>query len=161
MLPQVVVLIAGSFVVNPFVQRVGPERAAWISASAVVAGLAVYGLLGRFGYAWVALALVLVAAGMRVVGVVAAVNVLRGLPENRTAIGTALTDTASQVTSGAGVAVAGTILAGLFTGAIASSQWTAQQTAQFGRAVTVAGLTLTVLAGALVVFGIVRGRSGT
>lgn len=161
MLPQVVVLIAGSFVVNPFVQRVGPERAAWISASAVVAGLAVYGLLGRFGYAWVALALVLVAAGMRVVGVVAAVNVLRGLPENRTAIGTALTDTASQVTSGAGVAVAGTILAGLFTGAIASSQWTAQQTAQFDRAVTVAGLTLTVLAGALVVFGIVRGRSGT
>lgn len=161
MLPQVVVLIAGSFVVNPFVQRVGPERAAWISASAVVAGLAVYGLLSRVGYAWVALALVLVAAGMRVVGVVAAVNVLRGLPENRTAIGTALTDTASQVTSGAGVAVAGTILAGLFTGAIASSQWTAQQTAQFDEAVTVAGLTLTVLAGALVVFGIVRGRSGT
>ncbi|MDA2891543.1 MFS transporter [Mycolicibacterium sp. BiH015] len=161
MLPQVVVLIAGSFVVNPFVQRVGPERAAWLSASAVVAGLAVYGLLGRFGYPWVAAALVLVAAGMRVVGVVAAVNVLRGLPENRTAIGTALADTASQVTSGAGVAVAGTILAGLFTGAIASSQWTVQQTAQFDEAAAVAGLTLTVLAGALVVFGIVRGRSGT
>jgi MFS family permease len=161
MLPQVVVLIAGSFVVNPFVQRVGPERAAWISASAVVAGLAVYGLLGRFGYAWVALALVLVAAGMRVVGVVAAVNVLRGLPENRTAIGTALTDTASQLTSGAGVAVAGTILAGLFTGAIASSQWTAQQTAQFDQAVTVAGLTLTAMAACLVAFGIVRSASSS
>ena len=158
MLPQVIVLVAGSFFVNPFVQRVGPERAAWLSASAVVAGLAVYGLLGRHGYPWVALALVLVAAGMRVVGVVAAVNVLRGLPENRTTIGTALTDTASEVTSGVGVAVSGTILAALFTGAIATSKWSAAQTAEFGEAVTVAGLVLTVLAGALVAFGIVRGR---
>ena len=159
MLPQVVVLVAGSFVVNPFVQKVGPERAAWLSASAVVAGLAVYGLLGRFGYPWVAVALVLVAAGMRVVGVVAAVNVLRGLPENRTTIGTALTDTATEVASGIGVAVSGTILAALFTGAIATSHWSVQQTAQFRESVTVAGLVLTVIAGALVVFGIVRSRA--
>lgn len=158
MLPQVIVLVAGSFVVNPFVARVGPERAAWLSASAVVAGLAVYGLLGRYGYPWVALALVLVAAGMRVVGVVAAVNVLRGLPENRTTIGTALTDTASEVTSGVGVAVSGTILAALFTGAIATTNWTAAQTAEFRDAVTVAGLVLTASAGALVAFGIVRSR---
>ncbi len=158
MLPQVIVLVAGSFFVSPFVARVGPERAAWLSASAVVAGLAVYGLLGSYGYPWVAVALVMVAAGMRVVGVVAAVNVLRGLPENRTTIGTALTDTASEVTSGAGVAVSGTILATLFSGAIATSHWSAVQTAQFRDAVTVAGLTLTVLAGALVAFGIVRSR---
>lgn len=158
MLPQVVVLVAGSFFVDPFVARVGPERAAWLSASAVVAGLAVYGLLGSHGYPWVALALVLVAAGMRVVGVVAAVNVLRGLPENRTTIGTALTDTASEVTSGVGVAVSGTILAALFTGAIATSNWTAAQTAEFREAVTIAGLALTSLSGALVAFGIVRSR---
>ena len=119
MLPQVVVLVAGGAFVSPFVQRVGLERAAWISAAAVVAGLAVYGLLGRFGYVWVAVALVLVAAGMRVVGVVAGVNVLRGLPENRTTIGAALVDTATEVTSGAGIAVTGTILAALFTGDIA------------------------------------------
>ena len=158
MLPQVIVLVAGSFFVNPFVQWVGPERAAWLSASAVVAGLAVYGLLGSYGYPWVALALVLVAAGMRVVGVVAAVNVLRGLPENRTTIGTALADTATEVASGIGVAVSGTILAALFTGAIATSHWSAAQTAEFRDAVTVAGLVLTVLAGALVAFGIVRSR---
>lgn len=46
---------------------------------------------------------------MRVVGVVAAVNVLRGLPKNRTPIGAALTDTATEVTSG--IAVSGTVLA--------------------------------------------------
>ncbi|MDT7800679.1 MAG: hypothetical protein QOI78_4112 [Actinomycetota bacterium] len=157
MLPQVVVLVAGGSLVSPFVRRVGLDRAAWLSAAAVVSGLAVYGL-SRFGYVWVALALVLVAAGMRVVGAVAGVNVLRGLPENRTTIGAALVDTATEVTSGAGIAVTGTILAALFTGDVATAHWSALQTAQFRDAVTIAGVTLTVVAAALVAFGIVRTR---
>ncbi|WP_234433079.1 MFS transporter [Streptomyces sp. NRRL S-1824] len=101
MLPQVVVLIAGGALIGPLVMRVGLDKAAWLSAGAVVCGLAVYGLLGRFGYVWIALALalVLVAAGMRVVGVVAGTNVMRGLPTNRTTIGAALVDTASEVTT--------------------------------------------------------------
>jgi hypothetical protein len=152
------VLVAGGAFVNPFVQRVGLERAAWLSAATVVFGLAVYGLLSRFGYVWVAIALVLVAAGMRVVGVVAGTNVLRGLPENRTTIGAALTDTATEFASGVGIAVTGTILAALFTGAIATSNWSAQQTAEFRESVTIAGLTLTVVAAALVGWGIVRTR---
>jgi MFS family permease len=158
MLPQVIVLVAGGAFINPFVRRVGLERAAWLSAAAVVFGLAVYGLLSRFGYVWVAVALVLVAAGMRVVGVVAGVNVLRGLPKNRTTIGAALTDTATEVTSGVGIAVTGTILAALFTGNIATSNWSTQQTAEFREAVTIAGLALTVVAAALVGWGIVRTR---
>ncbi|MEC3980931.1 MFS transporter [Amycolatopsis sp. H20-H5] len=160
MLPQVVVLIAGGRFVTPFVQRVGFDRAAWISAATVVFGLAVYGLLGRFGYVWVAIALMLVAAGLRVVGVVAGTNVLRGLPENRTTIGAALVDTAGEVTSGVGIAVTGTILAALFTGDIATSNWSTRQTAEFREAVTVAGLALTVVAAALVGWGIARARRG-
>lgn len=158
MLPQVVVLVAGGAIINPFVRRIGLDRAAWISAAAVVCGLAVYALLGRFGYVWLALALVLVAAGMRVVGVVAGVNVLRGLPKNRTTIGAALTDSATEVTSGIGIAITGTILAALFTGDLATSSWNAQQTAEFRESVTIAGLTLTVVAAALVIWGITRTR---
>jgi MFS family permease len=158
MLPQVIVLIAGGALVNPFVQWVGLDRAAWLSAAAVVFGLAVYGLLSSFGYVWVAIALVLVAAGLRVVGVVAGVNVLRGLPKNRTTIGAALIDTASEVTSGVGIAVTGTILAALFTGDIATSNWNTQQTAEFQQAVTIAGLVLTVVAAALVGWAILRTR---
>jgi hypothetical protein len=124
----------------------------------VVFGLAVYGLLSRFGYVWVVIALVLVAAGMRVVGVVAGVNVLRGLPKNRTTIGAALTDTTTEVACGVGIAVTGTILAALFTGDIATSSWSAQQSAEFREAVTIAGLALTFVAAALVGWGIVRTR---
>ncbi|MGO7983880.1 hypothetical protein ACC691_39245, partial [Rhizobium johnstonii] len=63
LLPQVVFLVASGPFVNRFVQKVGLDRAAWVSAAAVVVGLAVYTALGGFGYLWVAIALVLVAAG--------------------------------------------------------------------------------------------------
>ncbi|MCU7722232.1 MFS transporter [Actinoplanes sp. KI2] len=159
MLPQVIVLIAAGPVVNRFVELVGLERSAWLSSVAVVGGLAVYSLLGRFGYVWVAISLALVAAAIRVVGVVAGVNVLRGLPENRTSIGAALVDTASEVTSAVGIAITGTILAALFTGAITAPGWSASQTVQFQNAVTLAGLVLTAVAAALVGWAIRRTRN--
>lgn len=140
-------------------QQAGLERAAWLSASAVVAGLAVYSPLGGYGYGWVALALVLVAVGMRVCGVVAGIHVLRGLPESRTTIGAALVDTVSEVVSG--VAVSGTVLAALFTGALAAPHWSARQTAQFRESTAVAGLALSVLAAALVGWGFAHARRAT
>jgi MFS family permease len=160
MLPQVVVLIAGGRFVSPFVERFGMDKAAWLSATAVVLGLALFGLLGSYGYVWIALALALVAAGLRVVGVVAATNVLRGLPDNRTTIGAALVDTSSEIATGVGVAVTGTILAALFAGNIASPNWSEAQIAQFQDAVSISGLVLTGVAAALVAFGIVRSRRG-
>jgi MFS family permease len=158
MLPQVVVLLGSGRLVGPFVQKVGMERAAWISAAAVVLGLAVFAAGGRFGYVWVAVSLVLVAAGMRVVGVVAGTNVLRGLPKNRTTIGAALVDTSSEVATGVGIAVTGTILAALFTGDLSSPSWSARQSLLFQDGVTLAGLTLTAIAAGLVIIGIVRSR---
>jgi MFS family permease len=158
MLPQVVVLIFGGPLSNRFIARVGLERAAWQSAITVVVGLAVYGLLGHFGYVWIAIALVLVAAGVRVNGVAAGTNVLKGLPANRTSIGAALVDTASQVATAVGIAVTGTILAAIFVGDIAKSNWTSGQTSQFEEAVMIAGNTLTLLAAVFVGLGIVRSR---
>lgn len=157
MLPQVVVLIAGGAVITPLITRVGPTAAAWLSAGAVVCGLAVYTAAGRFGYVWIAVALVFVAAGMRVVGVVAGNNVMRGLPKNRTTIGAALIDTASEVTTGVGIALSGTVLAVFVPGALTVANWTGQQAGGFREAITYAGLALTVLSAALVGWGIVRG----
>ncbi|MET0693492.1 MAG: MFS transporter [Propionibacteriaceae bacterium] len=158
MLPQVLVLLASGRFVGPFVERFGLDRAAWLSATAVVTGLALFGLFSRYGYLWVLIALVFVAAGMRVVGVVAGNNVLRGLPANRTSIGAALVDTSSELATGIGIAVTGTILAALFTGTIATAGWSAGQAAEFRLAVTIAGLTLTVVAAALVGWGWLRAR---
>ncbi|MCJ1688112.1 MFS transporter [Rathayibacter sp. VKM Ac-2927] len=159
LLPQVVVLLAGGRFVGPFVARVGLERAAAVSAGAVVAGLAVFGLLGRFGYGGVLIALVLVAAGMRVVGVVAGTNVLRGLPAERTSVGAALVDTASELATAVGIAAGGTILSALVAGSITSVRATATGAEQLSGAVGVAGLVLAGLAAGLVALGVLRART--
>lgn len=157
-LPQVVVLLAGGRFVGPFVQRVGLGRAAWTSAAAVVSGLAVFGALSRHGYVWVLVALVLVAAGMRVVGVVAGASVLTGLPADRTSVGAALVDTSSELAGGAAVAVAGTVVAAVVTGSITTTTWSADRLAAFQDALTVAGVGLAVVAALLVVVGMLRAR---
>lgn len=158
MLPQVIVLLVSGRIVEPLLRRVGLNHAAWMSAAAVVLGLGVFAAGSRFGYVWIALALILVAAGMRVVGVVAGTNVMTGLPENRTTIGAALVDTSSQVATGLGIAITGTILAAIFTGDISSPTWSADQAATFQTGVTVAGFTITAVAAALVLFGMIRAR---
>jgi len=158
MLPQVVVLIFGGPLSNRFIERVGLDRAAWLSAIAVVAGLAVFGLFSSFGYVWIVVALVLVAAGIRVNGVAAGTNVLKGLPANRTSIGAALVDTASEVATAVGIAVSGTILAAVFVGSITKPHWTPAQTGQFQDGIMIAGLALTVVAAALVGFGTARAQ---
>ena len=159
LLPQVAVLIGLGPFVNRIVEKLGFDRTAWISATSVVAGLAVYALLNRYGYLWIALSLVLVAAGIRVNGVVAGTNVLRGLPANRTSIGAALVDTSQEVATGVGIAVAGTLIAGIFTGAFAQGHWTGHQADQFHLAATIAAIVLTAVSAALVAWGYVRTRN--
>ncbi|WP_137845180.1 MFS transporter [Microbacterium sp. 2FI] len=160
MLPQVIVLLASGRFVGPFVQRVGLNRAAWGSAAAVVVGLGIFALGSWAGYAWVFVAFVLVAAGMRVVGVVAGNNVLQGLPANRTSIGSALVDTSSEVANGIGIAVIGTVLAALVSGSIATST-TPEQLSQLQNGITTAGVILTIIATLLVGVGILKSKRGS
>lgn len=161
MLPQVAVLLAAGAFIPGLTRRIGLDNAARVSAAAVVAGLGVYTALGRLGYMWIAAALVLVAAGMRVVGVVAGNNVMRGLPPDRTTVGAALADTAGELTTGLGIALSGTLIAALFPGSISSAGWTSAQTDRFREAVTLAAGSLTAAAALLVVVGLFQARRGT
>lgn len=160
LLPQVVVLLAGGLFVAPLVRRFGLDRAAWLSAGAVVVSLALFAALGRGGYPWVAAALVLVAFGIRLNGVVAGTNVMKGMPSDRTTIGAALVDTATEVATAVGVAVAGTVLAAMFTGDVTAGGWSPEQHGQFETATTTGGLVLALIAAGLVVWGYLRSRVG-
>lgn len=158
MLPQVAVLLLGGLVIAPIVRRLGLTLVAWLSAAGVVVGLAVFAVLGHFAYFWVAVALVLVAFGMRLNRVVAGTNVMKGMPTDRTTLGASLVDTSTEVASGIGVAIAGTVLAVFFTGSIAADRWTSTQADQFETATTVGGLALTLISAALVAWGYRRSR---
>jgi MFS family permease len=158
MFPLVITMI----VIGPFIDRIvdkfGSGRATTFGAAAVIAGLVTYGLLGRFSYVAVAVALVLISAGMRVVMVTASVNVMNGLPPQRSSLGAALSDTAQEVSNAVGVAISGTVIAAIFVGSLTSPHWTKVQLSQFENAVTIAILALAGVAAILVIWAPLRAR---
>jgi MFS family permease len=158
MLPQVVTLLATGPFVERFISRVGIDRALWLGALSVISGLLVFGILGHYSYPWVALTLVLTSAGLRVVGVVAGLNVLKGVPKSRISVGAAMTDTADEVASAMGVAVSGTVIAAIFVGTITRAHWNRQQAAQFNSAVLLSSLILAGVASSLVIWAYFRIR---
>ncbi len=161
MLPQVATLLLVGFVVERFVDRVGIHAAAWLGSLAVVAGMVVYAALGPHAYVGVALALVLISAGLRIVGLVAGVNVMKGVPENRTSIAAAMVDTTDEITSAVSTAIVGTIIAATFVGDFTDGSWTAAQTAQFESAATLSVSILTVVAALLIAWAFRRTRAST
>jgi hypothetical protein len=151
-LPQIVTMIAVGPFVEKFVDRAGTNRAGRLGAAAVISGLLIYALFGRYDYAWIAVALVLTAAGMRVVMIIATVTVMRGLPEDQTSSGAALNDTSQEVASSIGMAVTGTIVAAALTGSLTDIGTSTAGTHAFENAVTAATLALTAVCTALVVW---------
>lgn len=160
-LPQVLTMIAIGPLVERIVRRVGMERAALLGSTAVITGLLLYALCGRYHYAYIATALVLIAAGMRITMITATINVMRGLPPDRTSIGAALNDTAQEVSSGIGIAVVGTILAATIASTLTNTPWSPTDTAAFENAVTISILTLTTGATALLAVALTRTRRFT
>jgi MFS family permease len=150
MLPQVVTLLVAGLFVEKFVDRVDMHKAALFGSLCVLASLVIFALRGNSAYIWVALSLVLVAAGLRVVGVVAGVNVMKGTPKNRTSIGAAMVDTTDEITSGVSVAIAGTLIAAFFVGTITQGHWNAAQTKQFHHATSIATWILAIVAAILI-----------
>jgi MFS family permease len=110
-LPRVVAMIGSAPLVDRVAKRFG-FRTAGLGGGLVVAGAVVlYALLARYGYVWMALAAVVMTAGMRVVMISSAIAVMRSLPPDKTSTGAALSDTSQEVGNNFGVAVAGTALA--------------------------------------------------
>lgn len=160
LLPQVVVLLAGGIFVGPLTDRLGTAKAATLGALAVVGGLGVFagGVVGG-GYVAVATSLLLTAFGLRIVGVVAGMTVLGGLPPNQSTLGAALVDTVTQGASASGLALAGAILAAGAPWTLTPAPWPTPEVAAFLRMASVAGWALSAVAAALVLLGWARHRS--
>jgi MFS family permease len=159
-LPQVVVMLAIGPFVEKIVDKLGSHRAGAIGAASVVGGLLVYALLGRYDYGWIAVALALTAAGMRVVATIAGVTVIRGLPEDQTSTGAALSDTSSEVAGSVGTAITGTIVAATVAGSLSGIGQSAAGVHSFENAVTGSTLVLTAICAALVTWAARRAARG-
>ncbi|AEV85781.1 multidrug transporter [Actinoplanes sp. SE50] len=151
-LPQVAVMLAIGPFVEKIVDRLTTRIAAPLGAGAVIGGLLIYALLGRYDYVWIAIALALTAAGMRVVATIAGVTVMRGLPEDQTSTGAALSDTSQEVAGSIGMAVIGTIVAAAVSGSLTGVDTSPAAAHTFENAVTVSTLALTAICTMLVVW---------
>jgi hypothetical protein len=158
MLPQVGTLLIMGFFVEKFVNRVGIHNAAWFGSLSVLAGIVLFATLGQATYISVAITLVLVSAGLRVVGVVAGVNVMKGTPKNRTSLGAALVDTTDEITSGVSIAITGTLIAVFFVGNFSQGHWTSMQATQFHNATSLSSWILAIVAASLIVWAYSRTR---
>ncbi len=157
-LPQVITMIAIGPFVERIVKRFGIDKPALFGACAVITGLLLYALLGRFSYALIAIAIMLVAAGMRVTMITATINVMRGLPSDRTSIGAALNDTAQELAAGIGIAIVGLVIAASISGPLTAAGWTSTQSITLENAITIGVLSLTTTAFALLAGALVRTR---
>jgi hypothetical protein len=149
-------LAIGPFV-EKFVDQLGTHRAGVLGASTFLTGLLIYGILGRQGYVWIAVALALTAAGMRVVATIAGVTVMRGLPEDQTSIGAAMSDTSQEIASSVGMAVTGTVVAAALGGSLVDVGATAAGIHTFENAATTSTLALTALCTGLILWAARRG----
>jgi hypothetical protein len=148
LLPQVLTLLIVGPLVNRIVERLGGRTAAFCSGLMTVAGALIYSIGSSQSYGWIALALVLVSAGVRVNSLVAGMNVFRGLPSTHTSTGSALVDTISQACAAVSIAFISFLLslfvpATIFTSSAMPSSITA---AHLEQAITLSGLFLTGLA---------------
>lgn len=156
MLPQVVTLLASGFFVEKLVQRIGMRWSSMLGAVGVLSGLIIFGMLGTWMYIGAAIAMVCIAAGLRVVGVVVGVSVMKGMPKTRTSLGSALVDTTSELSSAVSVALCGTTLAMHFKGELAGTLWTVRQTSQFHSAASASLGILTVIVALLIGWAFTR-----
>ncbi|WP_200938756.1 hypothetical protein [Modestobacter sp. Leaf380] len=104
-----------------------PHRTACLTGAVLLA----VSLLGmawavEHGYPAIAVAMVVLTTGLRIIMTICAVALVEAMPANRTSIGAALNDTAQEVGSSLGTAIVGTMIAALVTSTLPAGVWTSE-----------------------------------
>ena len=120
-------MIATMLLATPFtewlVRRFGHRIACLIGALLLAAGLGGMAWAVESNYVAIALAMIVMTAGLRTVMTICAVALIGAMPDERTSMGAALNDTAQEVGTSVGIAVVGTLIAVLVTTVLPNGVW--------------------------------------
>lgn len=152
-LPFVVTMLAASPLTEHLVTRFGRRTACLVGVGLLTLGLAWLAWAVDHGYVVIAVGMVLMTAGLRTVMTVCAVGLVDAMPENRTSLGAALNDTAQEVGTSIGAALVGTLIAALVVTVLPLGAWSPELVESYFHGERVAYLVLTVLVGAIALFG--------
>lgn len=152
-LPFIVTMVAATPVAEQGVKRLG-HRAVCLAASALLtASLIALSWSLEHGYLAIAVCMVGMTIGLRVIMTVCAIALIDAMPENRTSIGAAVNDTAQEIGTSIGVAAVGTVLAAVVGSALPAGAWSQAMVTTFFSGERAAYLTLAVLVGVIALYG--------
>lgn len=130
-LPLIATMILATPLTEALVRKLGHRYACLVGAALLAAGLGLMAWAVDVNYLAIAVAMVVMTAGLRTVMTICAVALVRALPENRTSMGAALNDTAQEVGTSLGTAVVGTLIAVMVTAVLPGGVWSADLVASY------------------------------
>ncbi|MDO9354459.1 MAG: MFS transporter, partial [Solirubrobacteraceae bacterium] len=152
-LPLIVTMLLATPLSEGLAKRYGHRIACLVGAGFLAGSLAGLAWGVEHGYFAIAIAMVGMTIGLRTVMTICAVALVDAMPANRTAIGTALNDTAQEVGTSVGTAVVGTMLAVLVTTQLPAGVWSHELVASFFHGERLTYLVLAVLVGVIAGYG--------
>lgn len=130
-LPLIATMILATPLTEALVRKLGHRYACLVGAALLAAGLGLMAWAVDVNYLAIAVAMIVMTAGLRTVMTICAVALVGALPENRTSMGAALNDTAQEVGTSLGTAVVGTLIAVMVTAVLPGGVWSADLVASY------------------------------
>lgn len=152
-LPLILTMILATPLTEALIRRFGHRIACVIGAVLLTAGLGAMAWAVGSDYLAIAIAMVVMTAGLRTVMTICAVALIGAVPENRTSMGAALNDTAQEVGSSIGTAFVGTMIAVLVATTLPDGPWSPSLTSTFFRGEQIAFITVALAVGAISIIG--------
>lgn len=151
-LPFVVTMLAATPLAERLVGSLGHRVACLVAAGLVTTALLGMALAVPHGYLPIAVAMIVLTIGLRIIMTVCPIAIMGSVPETQTSLGAALNDTAQEVGTSIGVAVTGSVLAAIL-GSAGFGQWSPAVVAAYFQGEQLAFILLAVLAGITGLYG--------
>lgn len=152
-LPFIVTMLLATPIVEKLVARHGHRVACLVGSGVLTASLVGLAMWIDQSYVVIAVFMVTLTFGLRILMTVCAVALVEAMPENRTSIGAALNDTAQEVGTTLGTAVTGTTLALLVAKIFPAGAWSSDLVASFFHGERVAYSVLAMIVGVVTLYG--------
>lgn len=152
-LPMIVTMILATPVTEGMVRRFGHRIACLVGAVLLAAGLGLMAWAVEQTYVAIAIAMVVMTVGLRTVMTICAVALVGAMPENRTSMGAAMNDSAQEVGTSIGTAVAGSLIAVLVTTVLPNGAWSSALVTSFFHGEQVLFIVLAIAVGVIAGIG--------
>jgi EmrB/QacA subfamily drug resistance transporter len=152
-LPLILTMLAATPVAERLAARCGHRVACLVGAALLATSLAGMAFSVEHGYVAVAVSMVVLTVGLRIVMTICAVAMVTAMPHDRTSIGAALNDTAQEIGTSLGTAVVGTAIATLVTTTLPAGTWSTALVASYFGGERTTFLVLAVVVGAIAAYG--------